>query len=59
MATLGQGILEGKKTYVLAIVGAITAIAGYLTGSIDISTLVQALFNAAGAFTIRQAIAKV
>lgn len=56
MATLGQGILEGKKTYILAALGALTAIAGYLTGSIDLPTLVQALFNAAGAFTIRKAI---
>ena len=51
-----MGILSGKKTYIIAITGAITAIGSFLYGGIDLQELVAALFNAAAAATIRNGI---
>lgn len=56
---LGQGILAGKKTYLVAISGAITAIAAYLYGGIELDLLIKSLFEAVAVFTTRAAIAKV
>lgn len=56
---LFSGILSGKKTYVIAVTAALTAIGSYLYGGIDITQLVQALFAAAAAASIKSAIAKI
>lgn len=56
---LGSGVLAGKKTYIIAITAALTAIGSYLYGGIDITQLIQALFAAAGAASLKAAVAKV
>lgn len=54
----GKGILSGKKTYIVATTGLFTAIGAYLYGGIDMKELIEALFIAVGAFTMRQGIEK-
>lgn len=49
-------IFQGKKTYVVALGGALTAIGAYFTGDIDSIELAKALFNAVVAATIRAGI---
>lgn len=55
---LGQGILAGKKTYVVAGLGILTAIASYLTGELALAETIQGIFVAIGAMTLRAGIAK-
>jgi len=50
---------DGSKTYLLAILGAIVAIAGYSYGQIGVAELTEAIFLALGAAGIRHGIAKV
>lgn len=55
---LGQGILAGKKTYITAALGILTAVAGYVTGTIEIKELVEAIFIGITAMTMRAGITK-
>ena len=45
--------LKGKKTYVTAAVAAVTAIGSYLTDSIELALLVEALFAIIMGVTLR------
>lgn len=54
---LGQGVLAGKKTYILAGASAITAIAAYLTGEISIGVLLQTIVTALLGATVRAGVA--
>ena len=56
MADLGKGILQGKKTYVAGIIGILGAIAGYLTGDIDMAQTGQLLLTAILGMTIRHGV---
>jgi hypothetical protein len=51
--------LDGKKTYLVAIGGIVTALIAFVNGQIDGVGLVTAVFNAVGAMTIRAGVAKV
>lgn len=53
MATLGQGVLQGKKTYVVAVMGIIGFLASYLTGDIALSDAAQGILTAVLGMTIR------
>ena len=57
MAKLGQGILEGKKTYVAAVMGILGAVAAYLTGELAIADAAQLVLTAVLGMTIRKGIA--
>ena len=48
--------LEGKKTYLIAIANALSAIALYTAGQTDLAELIQALFMSLGGATMRSAI---
>lgn len=48
--------LSGWKTYIVSVGAIITAIGSYLNGAIDLSQLVEAIFLAIGAMTIRNGI---
>lgn len=52
----GKGILAGKKTYVLAVMAALSATAGYLIGEIGTIEYLHLLFEAGAAATIRHGI---
>jgi len=43
----GNGILKGKKTYIMGGLAAIAAIAAYLTGDADLKTTLEAVWQAA------------
>jgi hypothetical protein len=51
-------MLSGYKTYLTSAIAALTAVAGYLNGTIDLPTLIAALFAAVQASNIRDAISK-
>lgn len=55
---LGQGILSGKKTYVVSITGALAAIGAYLTGDIGLADLIQSLIVAVSTATLRAGVQK-
>ena len=48
--------LKGYKTYFVAAAGALAALAAWSQGSIDTLNLVEALFAAAGAITLRHGV---
>lgn len=50
------GKLSGKKTYVVAILAALGAIAGYLTGDVQLSDAVQLVVTAVLGATVRNGI---
>ena len=50
-------MLSGYKTYILGCVAIITAIAGYLVGTIDLSAAVTNVIGALMGMTIRHGIA--
>ena len=50
--------LSGKKTYVVAVSGILTAVVAWSQGAIDTAQLVAALFAAVGTMTTRAAVAK-
>ena len=57
----GHGILSGKKTYILGGLAILTAVAGFLTGEQDITTTVNAVWEAlvgAGLIALRAGVAK-
>lgn len=47
-----------SKTFWTAVIGAITAIGAYLTGSIDAAQAVEAVFGALVVIFLRQGVAK-
>lgn len=53
-----RDFLAGRKTYILAVVGALTAVAAWSTGEIDGEKLVVALYAAATAASMRAGVAK-
>jgi hypothetical protein len=52
-------MLSGYKTYITALVAIITAVAGYLTGTIDLPTMVAAIFAALQSMNLRDALSKI
>ena len=52
------GWLAGKKTYITAITGALTAVGAYLYGGLDIGGLIEALFEASAIAGLRAGVAK-
>ena len=53
-----HGMLSGKKTYVAAGLGLLTAIAGFLTGDLAPAQALHMGFEAVVAVTLRAGIAK-
>ena len=53
-----KSLLDSKKTYLVALAAAATAIAAWVDGQIDGAALVTALFVAAGTITMRAGIKK-
>jgi hypothetical protein len=56
MADLGKGVLQGKKTYVVAAMGILGFLASYLTGDIELATAAQGILTAILGITIRHGI---
>lgn len=54
---LGQGILAGKKTYIVAVMGIFGTLASYLTGDIAIADAAQLVLTAILGVTIRSGVA--
>lgn len=48
------GYLVGRKTYVIASVGIISAIGAYLIGEQDIFTVLQTVFTLGGIYFLKQ-----
>lgn len=48
-----RDFLKGKKTYLVCIVGIITAIVGFADGNLSVAQLIEALFIAVGGMTLR------
>lgn len=51
-------MLSGYKTYITGGVAIITAIAGYLTGTIDLPTMIGGVFAAVQTMNLRDALTK-
>lgn len=51
-----NGILKGKKTYVVALLAVIGAVAAYLTGDLGAADAIQTGLTAVLAATVRNAI---
>lgn len=51
-----MGALSGKKTYITALLGALTAIGAYLAGDLSGADTLQAVWGAVMAATIRNGI---
>lgn len=49
--------LKGYKTYLVALSGAVAALAAFASGTIGAVELITALYNAAAVFTLRAGIA--
>ena len=59
MASIMEGgFLSGKKTFIVSAVGAIGAVAAYLTGEMGLMEALPLLLGALGLGTIRDAISK-
>lgn len=52
-------LLSGKKTYLLAVAGILTALIAFANGDLDSQGLVMAVYNALAAVTIRAGVGKV
>jgi hypothetical protein len=48
-----EGVLAGKKTYIIMGLSILTAVIGYLTGQIGLNELIAAVFGALGLGSIR------
>lgn len=48
--------LNGWKTYIVGLGAILTAVGAYLNGAMDLATLIQTVFGAIGAMTIRHGI---
>lgn len=57
MNTIRQ-FLKGKKTYIMAIVGVLTAVAAWADGQIELTSLVGAIWAAAQTAFIRAGVDK-
>lgn len=58
---MGKGILSGYKTYILGGLAALTAIANYLVGDVDLAPALEALWQgllATGLITLRAGVKK-
>jgi hypothetical protein len=55
---LGQGILAGKKTYIVAILSALGAVGSYLTGEASLADALQVLITAVMGATIRAGVTR-
>lgn len=53
---LGKGILEGKKTYITAGMGALGFIVAYLLGDIELGSAINGVFTAIIGATLRRGI---
>lgn len=53
-----RAYLDGKKTYILSTAGVIAAIAGWITGELNMVQALNAAFIAGGIGTARAGIAK-
>ncbi len=51
------GFFSGRKTYITAIIGVLTAIGGYLTGDFGLADTVQTVLTAVLGATIRAGVA--
>lgn len=51
-----KGILQGKKTYVTAAIGALTAIGAYLTGEMELADAAKMVWVSVIAIFIRNGI---
>ena len=54
----GQGILAGKKTYVVAVMAILGFVSSYLMGDIAITDAAQGILTAVLGMTIRSGITK-
>jgi len=50
--------LQGKKTYIVAAAGILTAIAAYASGTLDATQTIEACFAALGLSGLRAGVAK-
>lgn len=57
LLSLLKSMLKGKKTYVAAALGILTAVGGYLTGDMSLAETMKACFEGVMAMTIRHGIA--
>ena len=55
---MGNGSLQGYKTYIVAGLAILGAIAGYFTGDLDLAGALQTGVAAIGAMTMRAGIEK-
>ena len=51
---INGGYLKGRKTYVIAGVGVVSAFGAYLVGDIDIFTMLQTIFTLGGIYFLKQ-----
>ena len=54
---LSGGFLAGYKTYIVAAMGVLGAVAGYLTGDVGLADAVQLMLTAVMGATIRAGVA--
>lgn len=50
--------LKGKKTYLVCIVGILSALVGYINGDVSMAQMIEAIFIAIGAMTMRAGVTK-
>ena len=50
------GYLSGSRTYIVSLIGILSAIGGYLSGDIDVFGMLQAIFPLAGIYFLRRGI---
>ena len=48
------GVLSDKRTYIMSVVGMLSATASYLVGDSDVFALCQAIFTICGIYFIRK-----
>ena len=53
-----EGVLSGKKTYLVSAGAILTAIVGFLSGSLDLAGTVTAILAALGLASLRSGISK-
>lgn len=53
MATTNQTAGNGKKTYIAAGIGILTAVGGYYTGEMDLGTMINTILTSVVAITLR------
>lgn len=51
-------MLSGKKTYIVALGGVLTAVGGFLTGTIDAASAIQLAFTSIIGATVRHGVGK-